>query len=138
MKSVLIALSLLIVSTAYAEVVVPVRTIRAREIIRYEDLVATSAEVRGAIATSAEIVGKEARVVLYAGRPILPGDVAPLALISRNDMVTLVFSKGPLRIVAEGRALGRGAVGETVRVMNMASRMIVTGKIVANGSIEVQ
>ena len=138
MRSALFVLALVSCPAVSAEVIVPVRTIRAREIISAEDLVRKPADFAGAMSDTTEIVGLEARVVLYAGRPIRPGDVGPPAIISRNDAVTLVFSRGPLRIVAEGRALGRGAIGETVRAMNTGSHMTVTGTIMSNGQIEVQ
>lgn len=138
MKSVVFVLCFLMVSTAYAEVIVASRTIRAREIISVDDLILKSANIDGAVSDPSDIIGKEARVVLYAGRPIRPGDIGSPAIIDRNDLVTLVFSRGPLRIATEGRALGRGAVGETVRAMNMTSRTTVTGRIMTDGSIEVQ
>lgn len=108
------------------------------EIISAEDLIRKSETIDGALSNPLDIVGNEARRVLYAGRPIRPGDIGPPAIVNRNDIVMLVFSRGPLRIATEGRALGRGAVGETVRAINMTSRMTVTGKILADGSIEVQ
>ena len=59
-------------------------------------------------------------------------------MIGRNDLVRLVFSQGGLRIMAEGRSLGRGAVGEVIRVMNIASRTTVSGRIQPDGSVEVR
>jgi flagella basal body P-ring formation protein FlgA len=138
MNKVLIVLTIMLNSMASAEAIVPVRTIRALEIINAEDLIKKSIDISGALVNLTEIVGQEARVVLYAGRPIRPGDLGPPSIIGRNDMVRLVYSTGPLRIHTEGRALGRGAVGDTVRVMNMGSRAIVTGEITANGLIEVK
>jgi len=138
MKRVLVIFLFLIGSTAFAQVIVPVRTIRAKEIIRAEDLLLKPADIKGAISNPLEVIGKEARVALYAGRPINPGDVGLPAMVSRNDMITLIFSSGVLRISTEGRALGRGAVGETIKAMNMASRMTVLGVILPNGSVEVQ
>ncbi|MBO9450364.1 flagella basal body P-ring formation protein FlgA, partial [Tropicibacter sp. R16_0] len=35
------------------------------------------------------------------------------------------------------RAMGRGATGEIIRVMNLSSRSTVTGRIRPDGSIEV-
>ncbi len=131
-------LAICIGSMVGAEVIVAARTIRPREIISAQDLIRKSAVIAGALSDPLEIIGQEARVVLYAGRPIRPGDIGSPAIVSRNDMVTLVYSRGPLRIATEGRALGRGAQGETIRAMNMASRMTVSGTIMANGSIEVQ
>ena len=138
MKSALLFLVLLASSPVCAEIIVPARTIRAREIITAENLISNLADIAGTLSDPLEIVGQEARVVLYAGRPIRPGDIGPPAIINRNDLITLIFSKGSLRIVTEGRALGRGAVGETVRAMNIVSRMTVTGTIMADGTIEVQ
>jgi len=138
MRGLLLCLLLSMATSALAEAVVPTRTIRAREIIDARDLTVNSVDISGAISQPQEIIGQEARVTLYAGRPIRPGDIGPPAVIGRNDIVSLVFSNGSLKIVTEGRALGRGAVGETIRAMNVGSRTAVTGVILANGSIEVQ
>ena len=129
---------LLCAGPTLADVVLPVRTIRAREIISAEDVVVKSADVPGALQSAGELVGKEARVALYAGRPIRPSDVGPPALIGRNQMVTLVFDTGSLRIVTEGRALARAAAGESVRVMNIASRATVIGFVRSDGTVEVR
>ncbi len=121
-----------------ADVVLPVRTIRAREIIAAEDVVVKTAHVPGALTQAAQMVGKEARVALYAGRPVRPADVGPPALIVRNQLARLVFGPGGLRIVTEGRALARAAAGETIRVMNVSSRTTVFGFVRADGTVEVR
>lgn len=137
MKKLIIILGFGVCSTALAEVIVPARTIRAREVISAEDLVLKSGDISGTISNPKLVIGQEARVVLYVGRPIRPGDLRPPAVVARNDLVTLIFSRGPLRISTEGRALGRGSVGESIQAMNLTSRMTVSGTIQANGSIEV-
>ncbi|MCE8522915.1 flagellar basal body P-ring formation protein FlgA [Ruegeria pomeroyi] len=131
-------LALFLAQTAAAEVLVPTRTIRAKEIIGAEDLMLKSAEVPGSYTDPAEVVGQEARVALYPGRPIRYDDVGPPAIVDRNDLVTLFFDNGPLVITTEGRALGRGAAGDVIRVMNLTSRTTVSGQIRPNGSIEVK
>lgn len=136
MKS-LICLLCLIVAPVHAEVLVPTSTIRAKEIITAQHLTVKQADVPGALSHPSQAIGQEARVALYAGRPVRPGDIGPPAIINRNDTVVLVFSRGGLHIVAEGRALGRGAPGERLRAMNMASRTTVTGLITADGTVEV-
>lgn len=123
---------------AAAEIVVAVRIIRASEIIAAADLAIRDAEAPGALADPAGAIGQEARVALYPGRPIRPGDIGPPAIVERNDPVTLVFRQGGLSIATEGRALGRGAPGDTIRALNQASRVTVTGRIRADGSVEVQ
>lgn len=134
------AVFLLLLSAApvWADIIVPARTIRAREIIVAEDLVRKTADVPGALSDPHGIIGAEARTALYPGRPIRPQDIGPPAIIDRNDTVVLVFLRGGLEIVAEGRALGRGAVGDRVRAMNTSSRMTITGTVRPDGSIEVR
>ncbi|AHD02739.1 flagellar basal body P-ring formation chaperone FlgA [Leisingera methylohalidivorans] len=121
----------------WAEYLIPLRTIRAKAIVNAEDLALKKGEILGALSNPAAVVGQEARVALYAGRPLRAGDIGPPAIIERNDLVTLTFRQGGLTIAAEGRALGRGAAGEAVRVMNLNSRTTVTGRIAADGSVEV-
>lgn len=124
--------------TAAADILVPVRLIRAKEIVQPEDLMLNSANVPGALTEMDEIAGLEARIALYPGRPVRPGDVGPPALVGRNDVVTLIFRSGALTITTEGRALGRGAHGEHVRVMNLSSRNTVTGQIRHDGAVVVK
>ena len=131
-------LALVLAQTAAAEVLVPTRTIRAKEIIGAEDLMLKSAEVPGSFTDPAEVIGQEARVALYAGRPIRYADIGPPAIVDRNDLVTLFFDNGPLVITTEGRALGRGAAGDVIRGMNLTSRTTVSGQIRPNGSLEVK
>ncbi|MBL3703983.1 flagellar basal body P-ring formation protein FlgA [Sulfitobacter sp. BDSS02] len=131
-------LLLLAGAPAVAEVLVPVRTIRAKEIITAQDVIVKNADVPGALGRMADVVGMEARVSLYAGRPVYGKDIGPPALISRNEIVPLIFSSGGLHIVTEGRALDRAAAGESLRVMNLSSRSTVTGYVMSDGTIEVR
>lgn len=134
----LFAMTLLCLPGAVAaEMVVAARTIRAQSLIGAQDVTVTQGEAPGAAADPAEVIGQEARVALYAGRPIRRGDVGAPALIERNQIVTLVFDSGGLRIVAEGRSLSRAGAGERVRVMNLTSRATVSGRIGEDGRIHV-
>lgn len=125
-------------SSAWADILVPLRTIRAKEIILATDLTFKPVNIAGALTDANEVVGMEARVALYPGRPLRPGDIGAPAIIDRNDLVMLSYKRGGLVIVAEGRALGRGAEGEMIKVMNLASRSTITGRVNADGSIEVR
>lgn len=137
MKLVLAFLIAVLGQAAWAEVVVPVRNIRPKEIIAPGDLTVKQVDVAGAVDDLDTVIGKEARVALYVGRPIRRGDFGPPAIVERNDLVTLTFRNGALTIATEGRALGRGAEGEAIRVMNLSSRTTVSGLVRADGSIEV-
>ncbi|MEL7464236.1 MAG: flagellar basal body P-ring formation chaperone FlgA [Pseudomonadota bacterium] len=113
------------------------RTIPAGALISPADVKQSAKPIAGALTKPEEVVGREARVALYAGRAILRGDVRDPALVDRNQMVVMRFSRGPLAIRAEGRALDRGAAGERVRVMNLSSRNVVSGVVLEDGDIAV-
>jgi flagellar basal body P-ring formation protein FlgA len=122
---------------AAAESVVATRTIRAKSLIAPGDLTLVSAELPGAISDLNAAVGLEARVSIYAGKPVRQGDLGPPTLIERNQLVTLVYVAGGLAISTEGRALGRGSEGDEIRVMNLGSRNTVSGRIGPNGAVYV-
>lgn len=120
-----------------AESLVATRTIRAKSLVAPEDLALVSAELPGALNDPGQAVGLEARVAIYAGKPVRPGDLGPPTLVERNQLVTLVFLSGGLAISTEGRALARGAEGDEIRVMNLGSRNTVTGRIGPDGAVYV-
>lgn len=122
---------------ASAESVVATRTIRAKAVIAPEDLTLVSAELAGALSDLAVAVGQEARVAIYAGKPVRPGDLGPPTLVDRNQFVTLIYLSGGLAISTEGRALARGSEGDEVRVMNLGSRNTVSGRIGPDGAVYV-
>jgi flagella basal body P-ring formation protein FlgA len=120
-----------------AQSVTPVRAIRSQTMIEAEDLALGEESVPGGATSIEEVIGMEAKVALYPGRPILFSHLREPALVERNAVVRMSYVNGPLRIVTDGRALDRAAAGEMVRVMNLASKQTVTGVVAADGSIEV-
>lgn len=124
-------------SGAIAELVVPVKTIRANNVIAASDLTTAQGHHDNAFSGLEEVVGQEARRTLYAGRPILVDDIGPPALVQRNQIVSLEFVSGGLTILTEGRSLERGGIGDSVRIMNLSSRATLFGQVLANGRVQV-
>jgi len=122
---------------ALADAVVPVRTIRANTVLSAADVAVNTNLDGGSVSRVEDVVGLETRVVLYAGRPIQPNDISEPAVVTRNQMVPLIYESGGLSIETIGRALDRGAAGELVRVMNLASRSTLFGLVHADGSVRV-
>ena len=122
-----------------AEGAVPVaaRTLAPGTTIAPADLRVAAFEDTGATLRSDELVGMRTTVAVYRGRPFRPGDVAPPAVVARNALVRLIFRRGGIAITVDGRALGEAAVGEGVQVMNLASRTIVTGTALSDGTVRV-
>jgi flagellar basal body P-ring formation protein FlgA len=120
-----------------AESVIATRTIRPQTLIAPEDVTLVSAEVPGALTDPDMALGLEARVAIYAGKPVRPEDLRAPTLVDRNQMVSLIYLAGGLAISTEGRALARGSMGDTVRVMNLASRTTVNGRVGPDGAVYV-
>lgn len=121
-----------------AEMVVAARVVRPQTILSAADLALSDQQMAGTFSDFAGLIGQEAKVVLYPGRPILPEDVGPPALVDRNQIVPLVYTLNGLTIRLEGRALGRASVGESLRVMNLDSRNVVTGIVQQDSSVRVK
>lgn len=130
-------LFLLLPAEALADSLIATRTIRAQATLGPEDVTVVAAEIAGAVTETAAALGQEARVAIYAGQPVLASDIGPPARVERNQIVALTYVNGPLAILAEGRALGRGGTGDVIRVMNLASRTTVSGRVAADGSVHV-
>jgi flagella basal body P-ring formation protein FlgA len=124
-------------SAAFSESLTTTRLVRPNAIIAPTDLGVLSVDVPGALPSDADIIGLEARVTLYPGRPILLDHVGQPALIERNQPVVVFFQNRGLTIATDGRALSRGAQGDVVRVMNLSSRHTVSGRVQADGSVVV-
>ncbi|WP_226779882.1 flagellar basal body P-ring formation chaperone FlgA [Oceaniglobus trochenteri] len=118
-----------------ADTVVAARTIRSQAILTPADITVITADTPGALFDPAEAIGMEARVVLYAGRPVRPGDLAAPAIVERNQIVMVYYRNGALNIAMEGRTLGRAGISDRLRVMNLESRNTVTGTVAPDGSI---
>lgn len=123
---------------AAAESLVATHTIRAQTVLVAEDFTLVDADIPGALTDPDLAIGQEARVTIYAGRPISADDLWAAALVERNQIVALVFRSSGLSILTEGRALSRGGVGDVIKVMNLSSRTTVNGTIETDGSVSVR
>lgn len=128
----------LLAQSVGAEALVATRNIRPKEIVAASDVVVKDIQIAGGATAPDQVIGQEARVALYTGRPIRLSDVGAPALVERNQVIPLVYAGGALMISTEGRALDRAGAGETIRVMNLSSRSTVSAVITPEGSAYVQ
>jgi flagella basal body P-ring formation protein FlgA len=133
------ALIILAALNAQAEAgsLVAARMVRSQSILGPGDIAESPDAVPGALTDPEAALGLEARVMLYPGRPIRAQDLGPPALVERNQVVALIFSRHGLSIVTDGRALDRAAAGERVRVMNLTSKTTVSGVVTESGDVMV-
>ena len=112
-----------------ADILVPVRTIPAETVIGADDVILRDMDVAGGLTNAQDVIGMEARIALFAGRPIRAEDLAEPAVVRRNDVVQLIYETAGLSIKTEGRALDRASPGDQIRVMNLASRTTVSAMV---------
>jgi len=125
---------ILVCTSAQAEAVFAARTIRARTIIEAGDLVVRDVALPGGVTNPSLLIGQEAKVTLYVGRPVSQNDVGFPAIVERNQIIPLIYNGAGLFISAEGRALDRAGPGDSIRVMNLASRTTIFAIIGADGA----
>lgn len=123
---------------ASADSIIATRTIRANAMILDTDVTSSTANVPAGFTRIDDVIGQEARITLYAGRPILTDDIGPPAIITRNQIVRMEYQGTGLSIAAEGRALERGAIGDRIRLMNLSSRATIFGQVQQDGTVQVQ
>lgn len=132
-----ILLLLMLAGPAAADTLVAAHTIRAKAILNATDLARSAKDILGGVTDPDTLIGQEARVTLYAGRPIRANDVGPPAIIERNQMVVLTYANSVVTIHTDGRALDRAGVGDRVRAMNLNSRSTIVGTVTEDGRISV-
>ncbi|MGE0410100.1 MAG: flagellar basal body P-ring formation chaperone FlgA [Amphiplicatus sp.] len=118
---------------AFAEEIVAARNIRAGAMLLAGDIETPKSET--ALRFAATLIGLEAARNIYRGQPIVESDLRSPTLIARNTVVTMEFVKGPMQISTEGRALDQGGMGDRIRVMNLASKRVVSGVIVGGNLV---
>lgn len=83
------------------------------------------------------LLGMEVRRAIYLGHKVTQSDVGPPRIIRRNDKVTVLFRSRSIDLRTDARALGAGALGEYIDVLNLDSRLTVTARVVGPGVVEV-
>ncbi len=129
---------LLLPTAAQADSVVATRQITAGALVTARDVALVDMPIPDALGALADAIGQTARVTVYAGRALRPSDLGPAMIVKRNQNVALLYTTGTLAIHAEGRALGTGTEGDEIRVLNTGSKTTITGRIMADGTIEVR
>jgi len=121
--------------------VIPKQVIYPGEIIASEqvDVVAvTNPNLAGGYAqTKEEVVGMVAKRTLLPGRTIPVHGLREAFAVKRGTSVRLTFAIGNMLISASGTPLTDASVGEIVKVRNIDSGSIVSGTVMADGTVQV-
>jgi flagella basal body P-ring formation protein FlgA len=90
------------------------------------------------IVDAEELIGLSARRALRAGTPVRASQVRKPVVVEKGSLVMLVLNRPGMALSARGRALEDGGRGESVRVSNLQSHMVVEGRVTGPGRVEVR
>jgi flagella basal body P-ring formation protein FlgA len=124
---------------ATVDVVVVIRSVTRGEILKQADVVVERkprAEMpRGIISDGAEAIGLAARNNMQPGRLLRARDLMKPQIVQRNEAVTLIYRMPGIMLTVRGKALERGADGDTISVLNEQSKRTLQGVVVGPGRI---
>jgi flagella basal body P-ring formation protein FlgA len=117
------------------QIIYPGDTVHAQMLKTVE---VTNTRIRRDYASSLDqVAGMVARRTLLPGRVIPVSSVREPYVVERGGVITMVYSQGGLMITAQGSALKPGAVGDFIRVRNINTGVMVSGTVMADGTIRV-
>lgn len=87
--------------------------------------------------TSDDVAGKVAKRTLLPGRMIPLKSLRDAYAVEVGSPVEVFFVSGPLTISVAGVPLQSGTVGDVIRVRNVDSGAIISGTVLADGTIRV-
>lgn len=122
-------------------VVVSSRSLAKGELISAGDVylqeMETSRLAAGYLTSLDEVVGMVVRRKIPMGTPLTKSLLDNKILIQRSDTVNIVVNVGGVEISAEGQALQDGREGQTIRVKNLVSGRILTGRVIDETTVRV-
>ena len=83
-------------------------------------------------------IGMKLKRRVLAGAVLTPAMLKKPQIISRGQKVTMMVQSGSMVVRMTGKALGSGAVGERIKIMNVKSRQKLEGIITTTGEVEVE
>jgi flagella basal body P-ring formation protein FlgA len=126
----------------YAKVVVAKMGMARRHVLEPEDVEVVRMrlnDIHGAVASYPdEVVGLRTRVPVAMGEVLMLTRLERAPLIRRGDIVSMIYTSGTLKVTAKGRAQQTGYKGGNIKLLNMASKREVYGKVLDSGTVLVK
>ena len=85
-----------------------------------------------------DLAGARLRRSIDADIPIRRAWILTPNLIKRGSIIKMIFQTQGIFLSAEGEALGNGRRGDMIKVKNLRSRKIVTGKVTGINEITME
>lgn len=109
------------------------RAMNKGQIIAQDDIewmaVRTNAVRRDSVTDPDQLIGLAPRHQLRAGAQLRAGDVQRPVLVAKGSIVTMTLKTGAMSLTTQGRAIENGGAGDTVRISNTHTNIIVEAKV---------
>lgn len=91
-----------------------------------------------ALLSADKLVGMAPRRNMPAGKMLNTADVVLPVMVKKGQLITLTLKNKVVSLTTQGKALGDGAEGEVVRVINTSSNQIVEGIVTGPQTVAVR
>lgn len=116
-------------------------TMKNGNVIRVKDIdfipMRATAVKHDMVLETEELINMTPRRLLVAGEPIKTMEIEPPQIVSRGELVTMIYKNGPLSLTAQGKALQNGAKGDMIRVVNASSSRTIEAQVTDIGEVAV-
>lgn len=124
-----------------SEVPVLTRDMRPGDVVRHGDIgwvrVPSSRIGQNVITALDQLLGMSPRYQARAGEPLRLSDMVPPVLVEKGAQVDMLLTSGALTLIARGRALENGALGDVINVLNTRSNRTLRGVVDGPNSIRI-
>jgi len=125
----------------YEQVAVVGQTLPVKHIITRDDLhfekLDTSKMAPGYITKIDSVIGLETRRILKNGTPLNSYMLEKPVIIKQLAMINIMSNVNGIVVKTSGQALQDGREGNVIRVKNVSSNKVVTGKVIDGSTVEV-
>ena len=122
------------------EALVATRSLAKGHILDEADLSLTMvpySQAKGALTDPAQAIGSTLKTNLTAGDPVKDRNLTKSIMVKRGEVVTIIAQQGGLTVTAAGQARQDGSLGDTISIMNLASKKTVTGRVIGPAQVEI-
>ena len=89
------------------------------------------------VTTQSGLVGMSPRFPVRSGEPLRLSDLQPPVVIAKGAVVDMNYASGALVLLARGRALENGAIGDTIDIINPRSNRTVQGVVIGPNVVRI-
>lgn len=132
-------LRLLVEVKAFANLVSAKRNLKAREIVKEEDLQVSCDEINdkpnNIITNINEAIGRETKYDITKGNFLLKSMIQEVPLIRKGDKISIIFLNNGIKLELEGTALEDGYYSKTIQIKRKDVFKIFKGEVIGSKKV---